>query len=491
MRFGGSFARKLGAALAVAVLALSLGAPVVARAEDAASLPVSVDGEQLYNPTPAPETNTPAGILVDRDNGQVLFAKDADARRYPASTTKIMTALLVLEHGNLDDVVTVQADDFSALDADSMRSGLQADEQITVRDLLACLLLPSGNDAAYVLARYVGGTWQDFVGMMNAKAAELGCEDTHFANPCGLHNDDHYTTARDLCRIFEEALQNPTFVQIAGSATCELPATNKNPARELESTDFLVDPSSDAYAGGIVTAGKTGYTLEGGKCLVVAAQKDGRHLAAVTLGGANDAGYEEPTSNFYGMRDLLNWGFDAWQDATVVSGGEELGRVPVALSEDGTQVGAVAAGEVSAFVPAGLTLADLTIETQLPDELTAPVQQGASLGEASISYQGRCLGSVPVQTEASLSWSLKLFVQDWLAVPEHLLLVAAVIVAVILVMCAIVNLVRRAKRRREAADASQGSGMAFDQASGPITGSGTGSNARSKARPSSGKHFKS
>ena len=447
MRFGGSFARKLGAALAVAVLALSLGAPVVARAEDAASLPVSVDGEQLYNPTPAPETNTPAGILVDRDNGQVLFAKDADARRYPASTTKIMTALLVLEHGNLDDVVTVQADDFSALDADSMRSGLQADEQITVRDLLACLLLPSGNDAAYVLARYVGGTWQDFVGMMNAKAAEL--------------------------------------------ATCELPATNKNPARELESTDFLVDPSSDAYAGGIVTAGKTGYTLEGGKCLVVAAQKDGRHLAAVTLGGANDAGYEEPTSNFYGMRDLLNWGFDAWQDATVVSGGEELGRVPVTLSEDGTQVGAVAAGEVSAFVPAGLTLADLTIETQLPDELTAPVQQGASLGEASISYQGRYLGSVPVQTEASLSWSLKLFVQDWLAVPEHLLLVAAVIVAVILVMCAIVNLVRRAKRRREAADASQGSGMAFDQASGPIAGSGTGSNARSKARPSSGKHFKS
>ncbi len=449
MRLYGGFAKKLGRAAAAVACALTvaLAGPAAAIATDvAAPLQMSVDGEELANPTAAPETNTPAAFLVDRDNGQVLLAKDADARRYPASTTKIMTALLVLERANLDDVVTVQADDFSQLGEDSMMSGLKADEQITVKDLLACLLLPSGNDAAYVLARHVGGTWQGFVDLMNQKAAELGCEDTHFANPCGLHDDDHYTTARDLCRIFEAALEEPTFCEIAGSATWELPATNQNPARELETTDFLIDPASDAYAGGLVTAGKTGYTLEGGKCLVVSAQKDGRHLAAVTLGGANDADYGKPTSNFYGMRDLINWGFDAWENTTVVADGDELGRVAVQLSEDGTSVGAVADGGLVAFVPAGLTLDDLTIESDLPGELTAPIQKGDSLGQASVSYEGRELGTVALKAASSLAWSPALFVRDWLSVPANLAFVVGAAVAAIAVIVLIVVLIRRRRR---------------------------------------------
>ena len=442
MRLYGGFAKKLGRAAAAVACALT----VALAGPAAAPLQMSVDGEELVNPTAAPETNTPAAFLVDRDNGQVLLAKDADARRYPASTTKIMTALLVLERANLDDVVTVQADDFSQLGEDSMMSGLKADEQITVKDLLACLLLPSGNDAAYVLARHVGGTWQGFVDLMNQKAAELGCEDTHFANPCGLHDDDHYTTARDLCRIFEAALEEPTFCEIAGSTTWELPATNQNPARELETTDYLIDPASDAYAGGLVTAGKTGYTLEGGKCLVVSAQKDGRHLAAVTLGGANDADYGEPTSNFYGMRDLINWGFDAWENTTVVEDGDELGRVAVQLSEDGTSVGAVADGGLVAFVPAGLTLDDLTIESDLPGELTAPIQKGDSLGQASVSYEGRELGTVALKAASSLAWSPALFARDWLSVPANLAFVVGAAVAAIAVIVLIVVLIRRRRR---------------------------------------------
>lgn len=467
MRLCGGNAKKLRRAfVAVAcALAVALAAPAAAIATDvAAPLQASVDGEELANPTAAPETNTPAAFLVDRDNGQVLLAKDADSRRFPASTTKIMTALLVLEHASLDDVVTVQADDFSQLSEDSMMSGIKAGEQITVKDLLACLLLPSGNDAAYVLARHVGGTWQGFVDLMNQKAAELGCKDTHFANPCGLHDDDHYTTARDLCRIFEAALEEPTFCEIAGSATWELPATNQNPARELETTDFLIDPASDAYAGGLVTAGKTGYTLEGGKCLVASAQKDGRHLAAVTLGGANDAGYGEPTSNFYGMRDLINWGFDAWENTTVVADGDELGRVTVRLSEDGTSVGAVADGGIAAFVPTGLTLDDLTIAADLPDTLTAPVKKGDPLGQASVSYEGRELGTVALTAGASLAWSPALFVRDWLSAPANLAIVVGAAAAVVALIAVIVVFIRR---RKSAASGKQ------------------------PKRAASGKHFKS
>ena len=448
-------------------------------ASAATSLSVSVDGEALANPQEAPETNTPAAFLVDRDNGQVLYAKDADVRRYPASTTKIMTALIVLERCKLTDVVTVSSSDFTELGEDSMMSGIKDGEQLTVKDLLACMLLPSGNDAAYVLARAAGGSWQQFVALMNAKAAELGCEDTHFANPCGLHNDNHYTTARDLCRIFEAALQNETFCEIAGSATWTLPATNANESRVLETTDYLIDTTSDAYADGIVTAGKTGYTLEGGKCLVVAAEKDGRHLAAVTLGGENDAEYGSATSNFYGMRDLLNWGFDAWETTDVVSSGDVLGSVAVTLSEDGTSVDAAATGSVNAFVPAGLSLDDLTVELDAPDSVEAAVEKGAPLGEAKVSYEGRYLGSVSVVAASAMSWSLKLFIGAWLSEPLHLAIVGAVLVAVLAIVIALIAAGRR-RRAKPAPTLSAGADRRNTSAKAP----GAASSA------SKGAHFK-
>ena len=449
----GLLAGMLASALTVCAALAPVPVPALADETQATSSQlgqVAVDGDALANPTAAPDVSVPAAIIVDRDQGAVLYAKDADARRYPASTTKIMTALLVLEHANLDDVVTVSADDFSQLGEDSMMSGLKADEQITVHNLLACMLLPSGNDAAYVLARYVGGTWQNFVQMMNDKAAELGCEDTHFANPCGLHDDNHYTTARDLLRIFEAALQQPTFLEVAGSATWELPETNKNPARTLETTDFLVEPSSPAYMDGEVVAGKTGYTLEGGKCLVAAATKDGRNLAGVVLGGLNDPDSSNVTSNFYDMKKLLEWGFDAWQaDAVAVSPGDELARVNVTLSEDGASVAAVSGSEVSGFLPSGLSLSDLDVQADLPASVQAPVEAGQKLGEATVSYQGRELGTVELTAASSMAFSWKLFLQDWLADPVHLLIAAGAVVLIVALIGFVATHGRRKRAREE------------------------------------------
>ncbi len=448
--------------------------------------------EAIDNPLEAPATNTPVAFLYDVDNSAVLLDKDSTARSYPASTTKVMTALLVLERANLDDVVTVQASDFSMLGEESMMSGIKDGEQLTVKNLLACMLLPSGNDAAYVLARYVGGTWQDFVVLMNQKAAELGCSDTHFANPCGLHDDDHYTCARDLALIFRAALDYPVFNEIAGSATWSLPATNQNSARTLESTDYLIQASSDAYADGIVTAGKTGYTTEAGKCLVVAAEKDGRHLVAVTFGGSNDAAYGEPTSNFYGMRDLLNWGFDAWGVSDVVSAGDELGSIAVRLSEDGTSLGVVSGATLTAFTPTGLSLSDLDIELSVPASVTAPVTQGDVLGEATVSYDGRELGVVQVLAAKSMSWSIKLFVEDWLSEPTNLLIAVGVVVLLVVVLGLIANARRRAKEEkpRRANLSDRGAGASGSKA--PKLGRGADRRAAgSKPRGrSGGAHFK-
>ena len=205
MKATSSRARVLAVLLACVLALVGAGTalPVAALAEEGA-----------YSAAEPPSITSPRALMVELETDTTLFERDADERCYPASITKVMTAIVVLENADLDAEVTVEESDFDELTWDSSVADLKAGETLSVRDLLACLLLPSGNDAAYVLARYVGGgDWHAFVDLMNEKAAELGCENTHFVNPCGLHDDDHYTTARDLVTIFEEALSLPDFVE--------------------------------------------------------------------------------------------------------------------------------------------------------------------------------------------------------------------------------------------------------------------------------------
>ena len=166
----------------------------------------------------APALDATAALLVSPESDMVLYEKNADEKRYPASTTKIMTALLTLENvSDLSAVVTAEASDFENVTADSSNAGIKLGEQVTVKDLLYALMLPSANEAAYMLARHVSGSWEQFVDMMNERAAALGCTGTHFCNPCGLHEDDHYTTAHDLYRIAKQAMKDATFRDIVST----------------------------------------------------------------------------------------------------------------------------------------------------------------------------------------------------------------------------------------------------------------------------------
>lgn len=428
-------ARPLLASLALAALlaggSLTLATPVAALADDG-----SAAADASYSASEPPELSSPAAFLVDPVTGTVLLEKNADEQREPASTTKVMTALVVLENADLDDQVTVEASDFDEVTADSSVAGLVAGETLSVRDLLACLLLPSGNDASYVLARHVAGDWQSFVAMMNEKAAELGCTGTHFANPCGLPDDAHYTTARDLATIFSAAAEYPEFVEIAGSATWDLPATSGNPARTLHTTDLLVDPESPVYMDGVVTAGKTGYTGDAGKCLVVGAEKDGMGLVGVVLGASDAADASGVTENFYDMRTMLDWGFGAWEYGEVVSAGDVLLSADVTLSTDGEAVDAQSAGSVVATVPRGTTLADLTVTPAWQDNegdagsFQAPLEEGQALGQAEVSLDGRTLGTVALVAASGMGLSVPAFLMWWLSDPVHAAVAVACVVAV-------------------------------------------------------------
>lgn len=416
--------KTLRAALAATLIAavatpiassIALFAPSVALAEDTG-----------YNADTPPELQAQSAYLKDRTTGTVLLNINSGDRRYPASTTKVMTALLVLENAKLDDTVTIAEEDFAALDENSMTAGLEVGETLTVQDMLACLLLPSANECAYALARHVSGSVDSFVELMNARAKELGCKNTNFVNPCGLHDDNHYTTAYDLSLIFDAALQLPDFVEIAGSTTWELPATNMQEARTIESTDELTNANGPVYVEG-VQAAKTGYTEAAGRCLVAAAAQGDMNLMGVVLGAPNTDSGSGVTANFVDMYTMFMWGFEAWQSGAVISEGADLGTAPVAQSSDGDEVGLVALEAFNATVPIDTKTSDLTITPAWKEELTAPISATQELGTVTVSLDGQELGTVKVGAATTMRASLFAKIGAFLSSPFNIIISILVI----------------------------------------------------------------
>ncbi len=265
----------------------------------------------LPSPTPRPTLApvlTPRGsppsltaseaMLVDADSNRILADINGEVPRPMASTTKIMTAVIALQVGHLDQEITVGADAVNeARDNDGSNAGLQVGERLTLRELLYALLLPSGDDAAIAIADGISGSPEKFVALMNLFAWRLHLFQTHYANPDGLPAPDHYTTAFDLVRLARYAMNIPLFAQIVGTYTYSLPATADHPAHVWTSTNELLG----TYPG--VTGIKTGFTGEAGYCLVFSATRNGHHLLGVVLHSSS------PEARFQDARRLLDWGF--------------------------------------------------------------------------------------------------------------------------------------------------------------------------------------
>lgn len=336
-----------------------------------------------------PALEATAALLVEPTSGTVLYELNADETRYPASTTKIMTALVTLENADLTQQVTVEEGDFTHVTADSSVAGFEPGEVLTVEQLLYGLMLPSGNDASYILARAVAGDVDTFVQMMNDRAAELGCTGTHFANPCGLHDDNHYTTARDLMRITQAAMANPTFAQIVSTPSFELPVTNLQEARTLENSNLLLDSTSSVYyapAQGI----KTGNTTEAGRCLVAAASQDDVTLYSVVLGCAD----AEIPASLTETKRLFEWAYAEWSVQEIVTAGTALQTVDVVDAHQGEQLQVTADGTLAKLLPNDTDHAAITVSFDLPEEFCAPYTQGDVIGTATYTLNGELLGKV-------------------------------------------------------------------------------------------------
>lgn len=246
-------------------------------------------------------------ILMERSSGKVLLERNADELMFPASTTKILTALMALEYGNPDDTLEVSE---TALDLpdDSSRVPFKQGEVITLRDALYGLMLRSGNEAANAIAEHIAGDIPTFVEQMNATARMLGCENTHFVNPHGLHDVTHVTTARDLAKIMDAALDNKMFRQIIASTEFDLSATEMNPARKIENINLHIQKGNNYYYKNSI-GGKTGFHFEAGYTLVEAAQRDGVELIAVIM-------YSNKYARWPDTSRLFEYGFSQYMSVT-------------------------------------------------------------------------------------------------------------------------------------------------------------------------------
>lgn len=306
------------------------------------------------------EVNAEAAVVMDADSGRLLYAQNPDKRLANASTTKIMTALLTLEQPDQDRYFTVDSD---AIQVEGTTMGLQPGDSVTLHQLAAGMLLPSGNDAANAAAVEIAGSEEAFVRLMNQRAAELGLENTQYRNPSGLDAEGHYSSARDLATLAAHALENEDFADIVSKQEIRLAFGNPPYNRSLYTTNKLLERYP--YAIGV----KTGYTDDAGLCLVTAAEKDGTRLIIVTLNGKDDVNtHMRLYEHFFPLLARVD-----------LSGFTEGLSVPVT---GGTRdsVAAVPAAEPEAAL-LEREYDELTREVELPQFVYAPVQAGQVLGE--------------------------------------------------------------------------------------------------------------
>lgn len=344
-----------------------------------------------------------AALLYDIDTETLLFGYNIDEKLYPASMTKVMTCLLALELGNLDDVIKVQYPMLEGFDLSSSAAGLQYGEEMTLENLLYCLMVASANDAAIVIADYLCGSEAAFVEKMNEKAAELGCTNTHFVNVHGLHDDEHYTTARDMAKIMLAALEYEKFNELYSTVTYEVPATSIRDARTLRTTNYLLMGSIMAdYNDPRVIGGKTGHTTPAGRCLTTVSESGGMHLLSVMMAAGSTSGSTSAYISFAETSKLLNFGYNNHMATQILSEDMVLSQFDVINGE--TSVQSMVSSGAYTILPDGTDMGSIRYEYELDNgSISAPVAQGQALGVVRVWYKATCLAQQEIYAVTSVA----------------------------------------------------------------------------------------
>ena len=378
--------------------------------------------------------------MIDLKTGNVLFEKNATKKVYPASTTKIMTALIALEKVkagelSLEQPITFTESANATMDIDGSNIALKVGEQMTLGDLLKGLLIASGNDAAAIIAEYIGnGNIDNFVVLMNEKANSLGLKGTHFKNPHGLHHEENYTTAYDMALIAKEAMKNETFRSIVECAHIRLAATNMQEERYYINTNNLVSRMRYPYyfyeyATGI----KTGSTDKAGYCLVSSAKKDSKEFIAAVF-GADGVGESHTDS-----KNLLEYGMQNFTAIRFAKVDDIYGETAVKQAANGQDHVLLSARDnLDILFPKGTNKSEVEVVCDIPEKVYAPIKKGQVIGKANFVHNSKIIGSVDLVATSDIKRHLFGFVMsfgEWLwsfrAVKIFVYSVLAIVIAFI------------------------------------------------------------
>ncbi len=471
--------KKLTALLAAAVIAFSASAAVFAEPDntsadnggaaetqsaDAASADSGVlsdgsyneNGDIIYMEDPGftePATSyAGAALLMDMNTGRLIYGKNVNQQMYPASLTKMMTGILALESGRMEETAVATYEALQSITLEDSHMGILIGEELTMTDLVNSMLIYSANDAANVIAVHLAGSIDAFVEMMNAKAMELGMNATHFVNPCGVQDDNHYTTAQDLAILAEYCMQNEAFREIVKKPSYHIDPTNKySQNRDLPSTNlFLSTARSASYLYKPCTGIKTGTTEAAGHCLVASAAYNDMNLLAIVL-KCEDTDVKQGAYSYIVTRNLFDFGFSNYRSGVLATPGNIVADSKVKEAKNDKRVTLTVDTEVNALVPA--TDDDITAEVEtvvnLNDTPIAPIAKGDVLGTVTYMYRSTELGRANLVAANDVEQNIFIhYLFKLLGIITNPLVFIPVIILIIIALIARSRKKRRDRKRR-------------------------------------------
>lgn len=398
--------------------------------------------------TQPPNISAQYAVLMDYTSGKVLYEKNSNANLYPASTTKMWTAYLTLKYvNNLDEVVTVG--NIGNIGGTSMY--LVPGEQVTVRQLLEGLLLVSGNDSAVVLAEHISGSVPEFANLMNEEAKKIGAKNTHFNNPNGLPDPEHYTTAYDMALMAREAMNNDDFRGIVSKKTIKMPATNLSPERTFVNTNkFLTGTTTIPYQGqntdikyDIVDGIKTGYTDDAGKCLLSSAKKDDMRLICTVF--KTDG---EP--NLYtDSRTLLDYGFDNFKSEKAIDKNDFVDSKFIWYAK-GRKLGYAPKYSYYTVINKGENTPTFETKTKLND-INLPIKKGDTIGTLAV-YQDKGknpVANIPLIAQNDVTNVFSILLNNPIIKSLNLVIIGAIsMIVVFVILVLVIKKIRKNKRNK-------------------------------------------
>ena len=352
-----------------------------------------------------------AAILIEASTGKILYSKKAEVTKYPASTTKILTAILAIEKCDLSAQVTASHNAVMSIPSGYSNASIQAGEILTVDELLQVFLVHSANEAGYILAEHISGSVNEFAKLMNEKVKEIGCLNTNFTNPSGIHDTNHYSTAYDMCLIAQYCMRNEIFRNYVSMPSCTIAPTNKSEERHFSNTNDLLNSKSVYYNPNVIGI-KTGFTTPARNCLISGYYKDGIELISVIL-DAPQYNSNKSSAKFTDTTNLFNFGIENYNRVMISKKSSVVDTIKIKNADIGSNyLDVVLENDIYAIVPNSFDMNSVSsnMKVELKDDISAPITQNDIIGTVTYTidgttYSGNLLASNTIEPT---SWFLNL-----------------------------------------------------------------------------------